>query len=197
MKEEMPPEGDKQAGQEFDARNEVKFEEEIVFRAESPLGEREAYALADYTSRAFVPATCAMLFLVCAVLSVSFFGLLDVVYGVALLVVGAVAAAILLFALPRMMRKNTAKSLIYNGARNEFTVMQERLEVVTKQGEEVVSAMRVPFESLAKAVEYKGVILVYLNGAQAYIIGKEGFSVGTADGFLDFCRSRGIKTVSK
>lgn len=167
----------------------------VLFRAESPLSEKQAHALADYTSRKTVPILSAFIFLACAILSV--FGFLDgdLVYGIALLVCGAAVAVVMLFVLPAVMRKNTVKSLIYRGAVNTFTVSGEQMEVITRQNGSVVSSMQVPVASLAKVVDFKGSLLLYFNGAQACIVETDGFSVGTAESFLGFCASRGVRVI--
>ena len=169
-----------------------------LFRAECPLGETEAYALADYSSRKVVIAMCAAVFLLCAVIAVfSGFSDGDIVYGTALLVIGAAVSAALFFILPRLIRRNTAKSLVYRGAVNTFTVYGDQLEIATAQSGQTVSVMRVPVASLAKAAAYKGMLLLYLNGAQALIVRENSFTAGTAEEFLSFCRSHGVRVSGK
>ena len=171
--------------------------EEILFRSQTPLGEREAYALADYTSRKMLPAFCIAMLACFAVLAV--LGFLDgeIVYAVTLLVVGAVTVVGLAVALPRILRRNTLKNLLYRGAVNTVTATKEQIASVTEYNGEVVSSVRFPISSITKVTAYRGMLLVFVNRSQALIVGQDAFTVGSARGFCDLCAAHGIKTDAK
>lgn len=169
-----------------------------LFSAQSPLGEKEAYILADQISAKLAPAVSVTVFVVCALLS-AVLGFLDgdTVFGVALLCCGAVVAIVLLFLYPYLIRRGARKSLLYTDAVSCMDVYGDRVQFCTLQGNEQVSGVTVYFRNIQKVVQSKGYVLVYLTRSQACVLAQSGFYKGTAEEFIGFCSVRGIRVVSK
>lgn len=163
------------------------------FVAESPLGKREADALADYSSRLVSAIMAAALLAVLALFSwLLGFAQGDMVYGVTLLVGAVAVAAFLFFVLPILCRRNTEKSLVYTDAATRLTVVGEQLTLQVLQGAEVASQMKLRVKDLVKVAEYRGYLLLYVSRSQASIVASAGFTAGTAQAFKEYCAQRGV-----
>ncbi len=169
-----------------------------LFLADTPLGEPEARVLADSVAGKKSALLAGGVFVICAALSLVL-GFLDgdMIYGICLLSIGAIAAVLLAFLFPVLARKNTIKSLVYKNAVTRAAVFEDRLEYSAWENGRQVSYNVLPVYGIKKVVRFRSYILIWVNNLQALIVSDSGFLIGNADAFLSFCRARGLIVTGK
>lgn len=172
--------------------------EEILFRVKNPLGEREARALADYSSRKFTICFAICIPVIFLMLAWALgFADHDLAFGIAMCVIAAASIPAVVIGFPALVRKNTVRSLVSADAEAEFIVTETKILSRAFRGDRVFSSAELNVGQLVRAVGYKNYLFVYISNTQAYILDTACFTVGTPEDFAEYLRSHGVPVFGK
>lgn len=84
-------------------------------------------------------------------------------------------------------------AFLKNNTVNHYEITEDYFIENTEQDGEIISVTKLTYDKFVKCVDYKNYIFLFITKAQAYILDKDGMTVGTVEGLMEFIEKKGIK----